>query len=154
MTQLWVNAGALPGARVLDYEALAELNGDDDVQRGEVGLEIDPGTGIRSSDSLIIHGAHSLAGLLSTLEQLCGTVREAMAKKAGAVPPDNPRLARILKLNRTQEALVAVLREHFTAAELGGLFDLMPDDGPGYGQPFATLVGAIGTAWAEQVGAE
>jgi hypothetical protein len=60
------------------------------------------------------------------------------------------RAAKIQKLARTQAALTRVLRRYFTAEELGQIFDLLPD---GQGEPFETLVTAVGTAWSEEAAA-
>lgn len=60
------------------------------------------------------------------------------------------RLALIQRQARTGAALVRVLRRHFTADELGQMFDGLPDgDGP-----LATLVTAVGTAWSDETDAD
>lgn len=57
------------------------------------------------------------------------------------------RAVKIQKQARTQAALTRTLRRYFNAEELGQIFDLLPD---GHGEPYQTLVIAVGTAWAEE----
>lgn len=146
--RVWIPVDAFPQGKVLSYE---QLTGDDDLQRGEVGVQVYAGAGgLKSTDTLIVYG-NSLPGLANGLEQLARTVREAAVAQVRRISTDNPRLARILKLNRAHEELVAVLREHFAPDELGAMFDLLPEK---QGQPFETLAGAVGTAWAQATGQE
>lgn len=56
------------------------------------------------------------------------------------------RVAEILRLAGTHKALVRVFERHFTADELGMLFDALPTSPT---QPMTALADAIGTAWAQ-----
>lgn len=64
--------------------------------------------------------------------------------------PANTRIRRILDAGKTRAALVRVLRKHFTTAELGQLFDGIPE-GP---KPVEILAEAIGTAWSQSQAAD
>lgn len=61
------------------------------------------------------------------------------------------RLARIQREARTRAALVRVLRRHYTAYELGVMFDALPDTDV---EPLSTLIDAVGTAWSDELAAE
>lgn len=64
------------------------------------------------------------------------------------------RAEEILRITRAHEALVRVLIAHFTAEELGVMFDQTAAIDKQSGQPLRTLVSAIGTAWAQSTGDE
>lgn len=60
------------------------------------------------------------------------------------------RVDEILRLGRAHASLVRVLRRHFTADELGRMFDALPATTGD--RALATLADAVGSAWAERYG--